>query len=84
MFDTPYTMNQYTKPLEYEVNIDFDEASTAWMANKTRLAGAHYKYICGSPTKKGSRCLNPPSCKVHAAARAKLESNDKRKIETPD
>ena len=49
----------------YEVNIDFDEAHEAWMANKQRLSNCTYKYICGKPTKKGTRCLNHPECKIH-------------------
>ena len=59
-----------TKKLEedkgiYDVNIDFDEAHEAWMANKQRLSNCTYKYICGKPTKKGTRCLNHPECKIH-------------------
>ncbi len=50
---------------QYEVNIDFDEASKAWMANKTRLSNCTYKYICGATTKKGTRCLNTPNCNIH-------------------
>jgi hypothetical protein len=32
--------------LEYAVNIDFDEASAAWKANKKSIGGGCYKYIC--------------------------------------
>ena len=31
--------------IEYEVNIDFDEASAAWKANKKSLGNGCYKYI---------------------------------------
>ena len=31
---------------KYEVNIDFDEASTAWKANKKSIGNGEYKYIC--------------------------------------
>lgn len=50
---------------QYEVNIDFDEAHDAWMQNKKDEGNGTYKYICGKPTKKGVRCVNTPSCKVH-------------------
>ena len=39
----------------YEVNIDFDEASKAWMANKKSIGNGHYKYIC-TVEKNGSIC----------------------------
>jgi len=42
------------KPL-YEVNIDFDAASNAWMTNKISIGNGHYKYIC-IYNKNGSRC----------------------------
>ena len=41
----------------YEVNIDFDEASKAWLMNKKRV-GELYVYICGATTKKGKCCYN--------------------------
>lgn len=31
---------------KYEVNIDFDEASSAWKANKKSIGNGQYKYIC--------------------------------------
>jgi len=49
----------------YEVNIEFDEAHEAWMKNKQQLSNCTYKYICGEITKKGTRCLNNPNCKLH-------------------
>ena len=30
----------------YEVNIDFDEASSAWRSNKKSMGNGQYKYIC--------------------------------------
>ena len=39
----------------YEVNIDFDEASRAWMSNKKSIGNGHYKYIC-TVEKNGSSC----------------------------
>ena len=41
----------------YEVNIDFDEASKAWLMNKRRVDES-YVYICGATTKKGKCCQN--------------------------
>lgn len=32
------------RPVELEVNIDFDGASRSWLANKIRLSDATYKY----------------------------------------
>ena len=41
---------------ELEVNIDFDEASKAWHANKKSIGNSHYKYICEINTKTGKQC----------------------------
>ena len=54
----------------YEVNIDFDEASTAWKANKKYIGNGSYKYLCCGITKTGNKCnrqsLNfVDFCKVH-------------------
>jgi hypothetical protein len=35
----------YEKKTLYEVNIDFDEASEAWRANKKYIGNGSYKYI---------------------------------------
>ena len=48
-----------TKPTLYEVNIDFDEASEAWRANKKSMSNGMFKYICGCPTKSGAKCMRP-------------------------
>ena len=50
----------------YDVNIDFDEAHDAWMQNKRQLNDCTYTYICGKMTKKGSRCLKGPTCRLHS------------------
>ena len=54
----------------YEVNIDFDEASKAWKANKKSIGNGSYKYICCGITKTGNKCnrqsLNfVDYCKTH-------------------
>ena len=49
----------------YEVNINFDEAKQAWMANKKQLPNCTYVYVCGYITKKGTPCQNSQNCKLH-------------------
>jgi len=44
----------------YEVNIDFDGAQKAWLANKKRQPNATYKYICLGQTKTGRSCNKNP------------------------
>jgi hypothetical protein len=46
---------EYRKPL-YTVNIDFDEASAAWKANKKPTQNGCYKYVCQQTTKAGKLC----------------------------
>ena len=41
---------------EYDVSIDFDEASKLWKQNKKRGNNGTYKYICACITKKGITC----------------------------
>lgn len=58
------------KPM-YAVEIDFDEASEAWKANKKYIGNGTYKYICLQKTKTGNPCKKealPASnfCKVHS------------------
>jgi hypothetical protein len=45
---------------EYEVNIDFDEASAAWKANKKSTGGGCYKYICEHRNKNNKKCRGNP------------------------
>lgn len=54
----------------YEVNIDFDEASEAWKANKKSIGNGSYKYICLQKTKQGKSCKREACpqcdyCKIH-------------------
>jgi hypothetical protein len=39
----------------YDVNIDFDEASKAWNANKKRV-GQEYIYVCAIEKSNGKPC----------------------------
>ena len=63
------TRSQTRKSL-YEVNIDFDEASQAWKANKKSIGNGSYKYICLRITKLGKPCKREACpecdhCKIH-------------------
>jgi hypothetical protein len=54
----------------YEVNIDFDDASKQWHANKKFVGNGMYKYICPKITKKGNVCGKKclpwlDCCKIH-------------------
>jgi hypothetical protein len=40
----------------YEVNIDFDEASELWKANKKSIGNGSYKYICSKRGKNNKNC----------------------------
>ncbi len=41
---------------ELDVNIDFDEASQYWNANKKRTGNGCYKYVCGKQLKNDNFC----------------------------
>jgi len=47
-----------TRALAREVNIDFDEASRAWHANKKKCGNGCYQYLCSAITKNGEPCKN--------------------------
>lgn len=61
-----------TKPTYlYKVEINFDEASEAWRANKKSIGNGHYKYICSQKTKTGNQCKREAlmfceHCKIHS------------------
>lgn len=55
----------------YNVEINFDEASEAWRANKKSIGNGHYKYICCQKTKSGNPCKRESlkfcdHCKIHS------------------
>jgi hypothetical protein len=57
-------------PQLYEVNIDFDEASEAWRANKKSIGNGSYKYLCAKISKNNNCCPNKclhgeDYCKTH-------------------
>ena len=54
----------------YTVEIDFDEASSAWRANKKCLKNGMYAYICGKTMLNGNSCSKNrvdwcDYCKMH-------------------
>ena len=54
----------------YKVEIDFDEASIAWKANKKYIGNGTYKYICTQKYKNGNQCKREKEsgmdyCKMH-------------------
>jgi hypothetical protein len=57
-FDYPTQKQKQKQNQIYEVNIDFDEASEAWKANKKSIGNGSYKYICLQKTKAGNQCKN--------------------------
>lgn len=60
---------QLRKP-EYTVDIDFDEASAAWRANKKPTENGCFTYLCCRKTLSGNPCRreslkNDVYCKQH-------------------
>ena len=53
MEQVEYVSNEI--PDLYEVNIDFDDASTSWRANKKSIGNGNFKYVC-SLTKRNKKC----------------------------
>ena len=49
---------KYANSAIYEVNIDFDEASTLWRQNKKQVSPGQFKYICTIIKKDGAKCGN--------------------------
>ena len=47
---------------EYEVNIDFDEASKEWRKNKLLDKNGNFYYVCGTICKNGKKCRNKTAC----------------------
>jgi hypothetical protein len=53
-------MRTRSQAAELEVDIDFDEASRLWNANKKRLASGCYYYVCGAELRNGRFCKRKP------------------------
>uniref|UniRef100_A0A6C0EPV9 Uncharacterized protein n=1 Tax=viral metagenome TaxID=1070528 RepID=A0A6C0EPV9_9ZZZZ len=50
------SQTNYENTSIYKVDIDFDEASELWKANKKSIGNGSYKYVCSVLTKKGNKC----------------------------
>ena len=64
------SQTKYNNSAVDEVNIDFDEASSAWRSNKKPVGDGTFKYICCGITKTGNKCVREPLqnseyCKIH-------------------
>ena len=46
---------------KYRVDIDFDEASREWNANKRNIGNGEYIYVCGKKMRNDRKCLKPPT-----------------------
>lgn len=51
--------------ISYSVDIDFDEASRAWNANKRCIGNGVYVYICGKQMRNGRSCKKNQSSVPH-------------------
>jgi hypothetical protein len=62
------SFNQKKNP-PFEVNINFDEASSVWRQNKKLQRSGTFTYVCGTQLKNGSYCQNPVyqniNCHLH-------------------
>ena len=47
---------------EYDVNIDFDEASKLWRQNKISNNQGFFEYVCGAICKNGEKCKRKTEC----------------------
>ncbi len=64
---------------QYAVDIDFDEASRAWTANKKSIGNGSYKYMCAGVFKNGKKCnrvaldqVGCEYCKMHSYCKHNL------------
>ena len=55
----------------YPVDIDFDEASKAWRANKKKNKDGTFSYICGATRSNGKVCTKV-NCKNVQHAKQKM------------
>ena len=61
---------KYQSNALFEVNINFDEASSLWKQNKKSIGNGSYKYVCCAQTKTGKNCnktciIGSDFCKMH-------------------
>jgi len=70
----PKNEGNYLDPPFPKVEVDFDEASTAWKLNKKSIGNGCYKYVCVKVKKTGHQCKNDSLkncefCKFHSTFR---------------
>jgi hypothetical protein len=51
------------KHVTFDVNIDFDEASAAWHANKKSMGNGTYKYLCNALNSSTGKTCKRVTCK---------------------
>jgi len=64
------SQTKYQHSALFKVEINFDEASEAWKANKKSTGNGCYKYICSKKTVLGNSCkreslAGSEYCKIH-------------------
>jgi hypothetical protein len=64
------SQTQYENSSLFKVEIDFDDASECWRANKKPTSNGCYKYICSKKTITGNQCKRESLagcefCKIH-------------------
>jgi hypothetical protein len=52
------SQTKYENSAQYEVNINFDEASEAWKSNKRSICNGSYKYVCAKVGKNNNHCIS--------------------------
>ena len=58
--------------LELKIDINFDEASSLWKANKKPIGNGMYRYICGRMSQKGKICQKVPMRSCNFCKRCRL------------
>ena len=70
---------------EYVVDIDFDGAHDAWMANKVRI-GESYRYVCQKQGLRNCKCISTclpgeDYCRTHLKMIKKMETRSEKKLQ---
>ncbi len=60
--------------VHFSVDMDFDEASKAWRANKKKNKDGTFSYICGATRSNGKVCTKV-NCKNVQHAKQKMTDN---------
>jgi hypothetical protein len=51
------SQTKYENNVQYDVNIDFEQASNEWKLNKKYIGNGSYKYICCKIGKNNKHCM---------------------------